>query len=186
MNKPRITNKEWASKPDKRATLPVSSQSSASSASLYRLISRQPFFKGLRPEYLKTLARLAMETQFAPGQYIFRQGDPANRFYLILEGKVEVESTARHAVPIPFRTLGPGDDLGWSWLFEPYYFYVNARAVEPTTAIFFYGTILRQQCENDHGLGYEIMKRIAGVAIKSLLTMQQTLGERSRKRKQTA
>ena len=36
----------------------------------------------------------------------------------------------------------------------------TARAVEPTTAIFFYGTILREYCEKDHSLGYELFKRM--------------------------
>ena len=49
-----------------------------------------------------------METQFKPGQWIFRQGDPANRFYLILEGKVLIESEVKERGMIPIRTLGTG------------------------------------------------------------------------------
>ena len=56
-------------------------------------------------------------------------------------------------------TIGPGDLLGWSWMFPPYVWRFTARAVEPTDAIFFYGTILRQYCEKDHSLGYELFKR---------------------------
>ena len=62
-----------------------------------------------------------MEKQFAPGEWIFRQGDPANRFYLILEGKVLIESEVKNRGMIPIRTLGAGDDLGWACLFPPYY-----------------------------------------------------------------
>ena len=62
--------------------------------------------------HLQLLAESAMETQFKPGQWIFRQGDPANRFYLILEGKVSIESEVKERGMLPIRTLGPGDDLG--------------------------------------------------------------------------
>ena len=56
-----------------------------------------------------------------------------------------------------------GDLLGWSWLFPPYVWHFGARAAKPTSAIFFYGTILREYCEQDHSLGYELFKRMSAV-----------------------
>jgi CRP-like cAMP-binding protein len=93
-----------------------------------------------------------------------------------LEGKVVLESeTEERGVMIPIQTLGPGDDLGWSWLFPPYSLHFSARALEPTRTIFFYGPRLREQCEQDHELGYQIMKRIAEVATQSLEATQRRL-----------
>jgi CRP/FNR family cyclic AMP-dependent transcriptional regulator len=132
------------------------------------LIARQPFFKGLKPQQFQLLAALAMEREFKAGEYIVREGDPANRFYLILEGKVDLRFESGERGSIPIQMLGPGEDLGWSWLFPPYYFHGTAQAVGPVKTIFFYGTRLRQQCEEDHDLGYEIMKRVAEVAIGTL------------------
>ena len=111
------------------------------------------------------------------GQWIFRQGDPANRFYLILEGKVLIESEVKERGMIPIRTLGPGDDLAWAWLFPPYYMHFSARATEPTRVIFFYGTRLRERCETNHELGYQLMKRIAEVVVHNLNATQQRLLE---------
>ena len=51
--------------------------------------------------------------------------------------------------------------LGWSWLFPPYAWHFTARALEETDAIFFYGTILREYCEKDHSLGFELFKRMS-------------------------
>jgi len=135
---------------------------------LCALIAKQPFFKGLNPRHFQLLAALAMERQFKAGEYIMREGDPANRFYLILQGKVDLHFESGEQGRIPIQMLGPGDDLGWSWLFPPYYFQGTAQAVEPVKTIFFYGTRLRQKCEEDHDLGYEIMKRVAQVAIHHL------------------
>ena len=101
---------------------------------------------------------------------------PANRFYLILEGKVMLESEMEErGEMIPIQTLGPGDDLGWSWLFPPYTLHFSARALELTRTIFFYGPRLREQCEQDHELGYQIMKRITEVATQSLGATQRRL-----------
>jgi CRP/FNR family transcriptional regulator, cyclic AMP receptor protein len=110
-----------------------------------------------------------MEIQFATGQHIFQQGDPANRFYLILEGRVELELDSEDDGILSVRSLGPGDNLGWSWMFPAGSFQVNAKAAEPTKTIFFYGTRLRQLCEEDHDFGYEIMKRVAEAVVRRVL-----------------
>lgn len=116
-----------------------------------------------------------MEITFARGQMLFDEGSPANRFYLILEGKVGLETFLEERGLIPIQTLGPGDDLGWAWLFPPYLLHLSARALTPTRTIFFYGTRLREQCEQDHDLGYAIMQHIAEVVVKQLQATQQRL-----------
>jgi CRP/FNR family cyclic AMP-dependent transcriptional regulator len=78
---------------------------------------------------------------------------------------------------IPIQTLGPGDDLGWSWLFPPYHMHFSARALTPVKAIFFYGTSLREQAEKDHELSYQLLKRIAEVMVRRLQATQTRLVE---------
>jgi len=51
--------------------------------------------------------------------------------------------------------------LGWSWLIEPYKWHFDARAVELTRVIALNGECLRKKCEQDHDLGYALMKRVA-------------------------
>lgn len=147
----------------------------AQTKSLYTLIAEQPFFQGLTAHQLRVLTVSAMEIPFAPGQMIFEEGSSANRFYLILAGQVVLETMLEERGLIPIQTLGPGDDLGWAWLFPPYLLHLSARALTPTRTIFFYGTRLREQCEQDHDLGYQIMQRIAEVVVKQLQATQQRL-----------
>jgi CRP-like cAMP-binding protein len=115
-----------------------------------------------------------MRIHFSAGDIIFHEGDPANRFYLLIKGKVSLE-TARDEKHVTVQTIHGGDVLGWSWLFPPYYTHFAARAVEPTEAMFFYGTRLRDMCENDHDLGYEMLSRIAKVVIDRLVAAQKQL-----------
>jgi CRP/FNR family cyclic AMP-dependent transcriptional regulator len=170
---------EPLSRPTMGEALSAGADESEPSHLLYALIAKQPFFAGLSAPKLQLLADSAVVIQFEPEQYIFRQDSPANRFYLILDGKVELEmeSATREDGVVPIRTLGSGDDLGWDWLFPPFYFHASARVVEPTKTISFFGTRLYQQCEEDHDLGYEIMKRIAAVAVQSFSDIQQKLAE---------
>ena len=99
----------------------------------------------------------------------------ANRFYLIESGKVALESSDGPDNPVVIETIGAGDLLGWSWMFAPYAWRFTAQAVEPTAAIFFYGTILREYCERDHSLGYELFKRMAPVMIKRMQNAREKL-----------
>jgi len=155
------------------STLPE--MSDTLSQELYALVARQPFFKGLDAHHLQLLAASALEMKYEAGTVIAEEGSPANRFYLILTGEVEltVEKEDRNVIAV--QTLGPGDDLGWAWLFPPYAMHFTARAMKPTTAIFFYGTRLREQCEQDHELGYQIMKRVAEAATRVLRATQHRL-----------
>ena len=145
---------------------------------LYSLMTRQileediaasPFLLGLSEHQLRLLSDCATRTHFVEDQIIFRQGDTANRFYLIRKGIVSLEATSESGgAPIAVETIGSGELLGWSWMFAPYECQFTARAVTETESIFFYGTVLREYCERDPALGFELVKRMSEVMIKRL------------------
>jgi hypothetical protein len=76
---------------------------------------------------------------------------------------------------IEIQQLRSGDVLGWSWLFEPYAWQYDAVATAPVFTTFFYGTWLRDRCEQDTAVGYEITKRIAAVVIGRLQATRKSL-----------
>jgi len=116
-----------------------------------------------------------MPTGFDAGQLIFREGEIANRFYLILAGQVQLEAEAADRPGVLVEYVGAGDILGWSWLFPPYTWNFTARTVEPVRAIFFYGTWLRDRCEAEPAFGFDLMKRTAAVAIRRLQATRRQL-----------
>jgi|SRR5687767_5435741 len=134
-----------------------------------------PFLHGFPEQYLPTLVECAMEVGFASGEQIFREGDMANRFYLIESGRVQLETHIRDHGDVPIQAIGAGDVLGWSWLFPPYYWHFDARALEPVRAIFLYGSRLLVHCETDRNFGYELMKRTAAVLIQRLNSTRREL-----------
>ena len=136
--------------------------------SVERIICRHPFFEGMSPHQLRLLSDCAMATHFNADELIFQEGDPANRFYLIHQGRVALESYVGDDGNALIQIVEPGEVLGWSWLFPPYFWHFNARALEPTEALFLNATPLREECESDHELGYELMKRIGGVMMQRL------------------
>jgi CRP-like cAMP-binding protein len=147
---------------------------------LKAVIREHRLFHGLNAQHLELLARHASETHFDTGQILFHEGEVAWQFYLIQTGRVVLESyTPPHGL-MHLQFVPAGEVLGWSWLFPPFHWHFQARAVEPTDAIFLDGCRLLIACEEDHHFGYELMKRITQVLIhrleaghKRLLELQQ-------------
>jgi CRP/FNR family cyclic AMP-dependent transcriptional regulator len=117
----------------------------------------------------------AQRVKFSPGEIIFREGQIADRFYLIEQGKVTLESHLPLDGELAVQELGADDVLGWSWLFPPYVWHFQARAEEATEAIVFNGAQLLITCERNHEFGYDLMKRLAQVLIRRLQATQQQM-----------
>jgi CRP/FNR family cyclic AMP-dependent transcriptional regulator len=132
------------------------------------LLRDHPFFHGLDPEYFDLLVGCATNVRFAEGSFLFGEGEPADRFFLIRHGKVAVEIAAPGRGPVVVQTVGEGDLVGFSWLFEPHRWKFDARAVEPTTALSLDGICLRGKCEEDSRLGFDLMQRFARVVVQRL------------------
>jgi len=132
------------------------------------ILAEHPFLKGLDPQYLKLLVGCASNVRFNAGQFIFREGEEANQFYMIRQGKVALEILAAERGPITLQTVGEGDVLGWSWLIPPYRWRFDALALELTRAIALDGKCLRQKSEEDHNLGYELLKRFSTIIVERL------------------
>lgn len=130
---------------------------------LEHIIAECPFFADLDPAYLKLVVGCASNVRFEAGAYVFKEGTPADTFYLIREGKVAVEIFAPQRKPLVVATIGEGEILGWSWLLPPYVWKFNGHAVHATRAIAVDGKCLRGKCEENHDLGYEVLKRLVQI-----------------------
>ncbi len=130
---------------------------------LERLIAEHPFFTGLEDEYIRLVVGCASNVRFDADQFLFREGEEADAFYIIRTGRVALEINAAGRGPLIIDVIEPGEVLGWSWFIAPYRWHFDARAIELTRAIALDGKCLRTKCESDHHLGYELLKRVATV-----------------------
>jgi CRP-like cAMP-binding protein len=129
------------------------------------MLAEHSFFEGLGPKYLEYLAGCATNVVFEAGKQIFREGEPADHFYLIRHGKVSIEVYAPGPGSLSIQTIGEGEVVGWSWLVPPYEWRFDARAVDLTRAFALDGECLRGKCEEDKVLGYELAKRFVQVMV---------------------
>ena len=128
-----------------------------------------PFFAGLDAGALALVAGCATNVSFAAGEFLFREGKPADQFFVVRRGRVAIEVHGPAAGTKVVDTVEAGDVVGWSWLVPPYRWLFDARAVEATGAVAFDGRCLRGKCEEDPRLGYELMKLVTQVMFSRLV-----------------
>jgi len=143
-----------------------------STSGFEQILGRHPFFADLDPAQLATLVGCARNVRFEPGEYLFREGEAADCFYMLRFGRVAVEIATPGAGGVTLETVDAGDVLGWSWLFPPYKWHFDARATSLVRALALDGVCLRGKCGQDAPLGLALMTRFARVAIQRLEATQ--------------
>jgi CRP/FNR family transcriptional regulator, cyclic AMP receptor protein len=133
-----------------------------------QLIAETPTFAGLAAEHLELIAGCGWNEHVDAGTWLLREGEAAERFHLIRHGVVALEVAAPGRGPLIIQTLHEGEVLGWSWLFAPYRWAMDGRAVESCSLVTFDGACLRGKCDADHELGYQLMTRFAANVIDRL------------------
>ena len=138
-------------------------------------LSAHEFFKGLNEDFITLLSDYATERKVKKGEVLFQPGKPANRFYLLCNGRVSVQVPALVGPALELQVLGENQILGWSWLIPPYRWNFLARAVEDTDLLEFDGSAILERCEKDPKFGYELFKRFTALMSERLDAARQKM-----------
>jgi CRP-like cAMP-binding protein len=145
---------------------------------LLETFASHDFLHRLGERHRLLLASGARPFTATPGQCLALDGEPAKAFYLIQSGHVEVGTMTADQVETVVQKLGPGDVVGWSWLLPPYRWQFNVRAIDTVQGIAFDAEWLREKCEQDHELGYQLLTQLlAVVASRLAATWRQLAGK---------
>jgi len=126
------------------------------------------FFQDLDSDLLDLLNPMAVEHVYAPGEMLIRDGDPADRFVLVFEGKVALEIALPDRPQVTIQTLGGGEVLGWSWLLPPHQWRLDARAVKRTRTLELAAPPLKSILEARPADGYRFLLRLLPVVAERL------------------
>ena len=121
-----------------------------------------PFFAGLDDEAITLVTGCAVNAHLRPGDHLFREGEPADTFYVVRSGRVAIRMRQPTGTVV-VDTARDGDVVGWSWLVPPYRWTFDAVATEETSVVRLDGACLRGKCEADPALGYDLLQRVVRV-----------------------
>lgn len=132
------------------------------------LLAESPVFGDLEPRHRATVAGCAVTAHAGAGELLFREDEPADDFVVIRSGRIALELHAPGRTPLLVETLEAGAVVGWSWLFEPYRWQFDIRAVEDCRLLRFDAACLRGKAGADHELGYQLMRHFAAAIVDRL------------------
>jgi len=135
---------------------------------LERIVREHPFFAGFAEPFCDLVSGCAKNVRFEAGHYLFHEGEPADQFYLLRHGRVALMITMPGRGALTIQTVSEGEVAGVSWLVPPYRWTYDAKALELTRALAIDAKCLRQKCEEDHDLGFDMMKRFMPVLVERL------------------
>jgi CRP/FNR family cyclic AMP-dependent transcriptional regulator len=130
------------------------------------ILRQHSFFKDIPQQYIDFIVGCTSHTVFKVGDTILKEGEPADKFYLIRSGHVAVYIAKPSEITI--ETIHENDILGWSWLIPPYRYRFSAKAVENTRVLALDGKCLREKCEKNPDLGYALLKKIISILTERL------------------
>jgi CRP-like cAMP-binding protein len=135
---------------------------------LDRVVLESSVFSGMNDLYAEQLGGCSRTVGFEAGETLFREGEPADVFYVLRRGRVALELYVPGRGPLTIETIEAGSVVGWSWLFAPHVWHFDARAVAPVRAVAVDGACIRGKCDDDPALGYELMQRFSAVLLERL------------------
>ncbi len=124
-------------------------------------LRRFSIFHSLDEQALQIFARCAQRRTANQGDYLVREGQPAEHCYGLLEGRMAIELELPQRPAMTIMTVKPGQVAGWSWMFPPFQWSANIRALDDLSYISLEGSCLRQYCDSHPEHGYLIMKHFA-------------------------
>lgn len=129
-------------------------------------LRKSDLFGALDTGHVRKVADLCRGVSSREGTVIFEEGDEAVELYILTEGWVVLDMEVRPvsdrpAVPTAVELVGQGEFFGWSAVVEPYVYTLSARCMTSCTALAIKGDMLRKTMNDDPGLGYEVMKKLA-------------------------
>lgn len=147
----------------------------APSISQSPLAADQSLFKDLSTAELEHIQALARTVRKEAGQSFFRQNQEANRFYLLLKGRVKLMQSTAEGHQVVARYAGKGEIFGCVPLFGGKQYPAAALATDPCEALSW-----------DRGAIFQLMGQMPQVAINALHMVGTELADMRRRYQQLA
>jgi CRP-like cAMP-binding protein len=140
-------------------------------------LSRFDLFKGLSESLLVEIAALSEEVSLKQGEFIFREGEKADKLHFLLNGSValRVKLTSRpESVTVSFVSM-PYQSFGWSGIVAPNHYTSSAECDEDSNLLIISAVPFMKLLEANPESGFKVMQRIAETIADRLRNSRQAL-----------
>ena len=134
-----------------------------SNQSITEYLSAHEFFSEFSDDVLKFLCECSSMREIKKGQILFRQGEHADKFYVVRSGRISLQMPAIMGPPLEIQAVDEDQVLGWSWLISPYKWNFQTKAEDDSELLQFDGAAILARCEQEPKFGYELLKKFAGL-----------------------
>jgi CRP/FNR family cyclic AMP-dependent transcriptional regulator len=146
-----------------------------SNQSTTEYLSAHEFFSEFSDDVLKFLCECSSTREIKKGQILFRQGEHADKFYVVRNGRISLQMPAIMGPTLEIQTVDKDQVLGWSWLISPYQWNFQTKAEEDSELLQFDGTAILARCEQEPKFGYELLKKFAALMSVGLNAARQKM-----------
>lgn len=126
------------------------------------LLSQVDLFRGLHTEQLNQILAIAQIERFDTGAFVCRQGEPAEKLYIVIQGQVEVLLRASNGIEQPVLYLGEGQVVGEMTLVDEGRRSASVLAMEDEVLLYSIPNLaFNDLCHTNTAIGFVIMRNIA-------------------------
>jgi len=129
----------------------------------YQELQRYRYFAGLPQSAMEELAWISSVRPFKAGERLLEEGARATHLLIVKSGQVEIGYRLGDGREVTVDSAIAGEVLAWSSLLEPYKLTASLVGSKDGELIAIEGRKLRELCEADTWLGYQLMTEIARV-----------------------
>jgi CRP/FNR family cyclic AMP-dependent transcriptional regulator len=140
-------------------------------------LSEFPLFRDLPEELLDKVAALCKEANFTQGEFVFREGENADKLHFLLEGNIvlKVKLTSRPESITVSAVNQRYESFGWSGIVPPYIYTATAVCEKECKVMLLPGDKFLSLLQNEPSAGFIVMQRLTELISSRLRTSRQGL-----------
>ncbi len=132
------------------------------------MISKDDFknnniFCNLTDEMIDKILPLAEIANFEQRDFVFKEGDVVENFYMMKRGTVLIEQKLTDKMTVTAGTITAGESFGYSSIFSEGLYSTNAVCSDQCEVIVINGERLNDLLKADHSMGFYVMQNIIAV-----------------------
>jgi CRP-like cAMP-binding protein len=136
-------------------------------------VSEIDLLEGMSQKFIDEIAKILVEESYSEGSFLFKEGDPAENFYVLEEGGIRL--AVGEEGHIAYTLNAPGDSFGWSSLVDRDVYTTSAQCTQPTKVITIDKGKLQKIFDRHRFSGLMFYKRLARIVGDRLINNYSSL-----------